>query len=216
MRVTIFRHGQSTANAGEASENPATIPLTALGCEQAVCIAESIRRSPTLIVTSPFIRTKATALPLHERFPEVPSEEWPVQEFTYLPSEPLRGTTRTDRAEFATAFWNRGDPTHREGEGTESLNDLFGRVRDMFDRLNKLDPDADVTLFGHGMFMRAVLWGILTNVWTMTPELMQSFRSFCFALTFPNGVAMPLFSGDGCWKVGALEIAHIPRDRVSI
>ena len=214
MNVTILRHGQSTANAGEASDDPASIPLTELGREQAVMIAESWRMAPSLIVTSPFIRTKETAAPTMSRFPTVPHEEWFIQEFTYLSPEPFKGTTKADRHEFAFAFWERNDPNHREGLGAESLNDLFNRVWNMFERLEEVD--TSVALFSHGMFMRAVLWGLLTNVWVMTPDTMQGFRSFCFSLPFPNAVSMPLIKDHGGWHVGMLGVGHIPKDKVTL
>jgi len=216
MNVTIFRHGQSTANAGEPSDDPASIELTPLGWEQARMIAEAPTGAPGLIVTSPFLRTKQTARPTVERFPSVAQEEWPIQEFTYLPAEPFKGTTRADRVEFAAAFWDRSDPFYREGPGAESLNDLFVRVYDMFDRLDRIGSATnEIAIFGHGMFMRAILWGVLTNIWTMTPDTMQGFRSFCLSFPIPNAVSLPLSGQDGRWHVGTLGINHIPEGMVT-
>ncbi len=209
MNVTIYRHAQSKANAGESTENPVEIPLTPLGHRQAELLSKRME-SPTLIVTSPFLRTGETAIPTRTRFPDVPHEQWPIQEFTYLSAEPLRGTTRFDRQDFAKVFWDREDPTHRE-PGAESLGDLFERVQAMVDRLEKInDPLGEIAVFGHGMFMRATLWCLLTNSYTVSPDTMKSFRSFCSALPIPNTVAMPLTFTGTRWYVGALNIGHLP------
>ena len=136
MRVTVCRHAQSTANAGEPSESPGSTPLTQLGVRQAQLLAESIgpHDGPDLIVTSPYLRTGETAAPMRERFPYAKHEEWPIQEFTYLSPEKHHGTTKGGRIARAMAFWDKGDPYFKES-GAESLADLFGRVDSMVKRL---------------------------------------------------------------------------------
>jgi phosphohistidine phosphatase SixA len=37
---------------------------------------------PGLIVTSPYLRARQTAAPTIERFAKVPTEIWPIREFT--------------------------------------------------------------------------------------------------------------------------------------
>ncbi|SFM19007.1 Histidine phosphatase superfamily (branch 1) [Pelosinus propionicus DSM 13327] len=56
-KVWLIRHGQSTANAGAATENHITIPLSVDGQEQAKQISLSFQETPILIITSPFLRT---------------------------------------------------------------------------------------------------------------------------------------------------------------
>lgn len=58
----LIRHGEGAANAGEASLDHATIPLTSKGVEQAQLVAKSLIRAPAQIVTSPFFRAQVTAL----------------------------------------------------------------------------------------------------------------------------------------------------------
>lgn len=82
--VWLIRHAQSESNFGLPSFIPAAPPLTPLGIEQARYVAGAFSERPNLIVTSPYVRTQQTAQPTLERFPDVPQEEWPVQEFTYL------------------------------------------------------------------------------------------------------------------------------------
>lgn len=92
-QVRLIRHGESAANAGEASPGHATIPLTPKGVEQAYSVANSVTGAPDLIVASPFSRARATAMAAVAKFPDVPYEIWPIHEFTYL--EPTRCVNTT-------------------------------------------------------------------------------------------------------------------------
>lgn len=82
--VRFIRHGQSIANAGAFTADPAGIALSALGHAQAQQLADGLDRAPRLIVSSPFLRAQQTAAPTRLRYPEAASETWPIQEFTYL------------------------------------------------------------------------------------------------------------------------------------
>jgi len=84
MRVIFIRHGESTGNAGVPCHDLGAIELTELGQEQAREVAASWIEAPALIVTSPYTRTQQTAAPTIARFPGVPVEVWPIEEFTYL------------------------------------------------------------------------------------------------------------------------------------
>lgn len=59
-KVWLIRHGESTANAGAVTNDHKTIPLSSKGQEQAEQISISFREPPTLIITSPFDRTRQT------------------------------------------------------------------------------------------------------------------------------------------------------------
>lgn len=91
--VRLIRHGESTANTGEASMDHASIPLTPKGVEQAHLVSRSFTHAPALIVASPFSRAQATAKASIAAFPSTPLETWPIQEFTYL--EPARCVNTT-------------------------------------------------------------------------------------------------------------------------
>lgn len=82
MRAIFIRHGQSTGNAGVPCHDLGAIELTELGQEQARDVAASWTQAPALIVTSPYTRTRQTAAPTIARFPGVPVEVWPIEEFT--------------------------------------------------------------------------------------------------------------------------------------
>src|SRR5262245_37165828 len=92
-QVWLIRHGESVGNAGLATSEPATIPLTRKGIEQTLRLVDSFRQTPSLIVTSPYIRTQQSAEPTIRRFPMVPREQWEVQEFTYLTPARYKDTT---------------------------------------------------------------------------------------------------------------------------
>jgi broad specificity phosphatase PhoE len=91
MRAVFIRHGHSTANAGVPSDDLALIELTELGRRQAADIAAAWTECPTLIVISPYIRTRQTAEPTIERFPGVPVEIWVSVGSSPLASERFRG-----------------------------------------------------------------------------------------------------------------------------
>jgi len=62
-QVRLIRHGQSAANAGQASVDHATIPLTLKGVEQAQSVARSFTHAPDLIVASPFFQSAGNSVP---------------------------------------------------------------------------------------------------------------------------------------------------------
>lgn len=126
-RISFFRHGESVSNAGAATSDPATIALTLRGRGQAEQIAQSYTARPSLIVVSPFERTRQTAAPLIARFPQVRVEEWPVQEFTYLEPSRCINTTGAER-----------------------------RVRETRSRFETLPTGSQAAVFTHGQFLQAL------------------------------------------------------------
>ena len=82
MTLWLVRHGQSTVNAGAQSDMDA--PLTELGWQQARSLADAVGQQPDLVITSPLLRARQTAMPWLERWPATPQEIWPIQEFVYL------------------------------------------------------------------------------------------------------------------------------------
>ncbi|MBP2324176.1 broad specificity phosphatase PhoE [Kibdelosporangium banguiense] len=187
-RVWLIRHGESESNIGRTSAEPAMIPLTEFGRQQAQQVTLAFARPPALIVTSPYLRARQTAQPTVERFPDVPYEQWPVQEFTYLGELHGKATTAKEREPFVRAYWDRGDPGFALG-GAESFNDLRGRVQDLLDRLSQT-PKGPVAVFTHGHFMRAMVWTVLSG------GSMQDFRRFAESYIVPNcGVIELRFPG---------------------
>jgi broad specificity phosphatase PhoE len=189
LRITFIRHAESAANAGLRSSNPAAIPLTPRGREQAQALARDLTEAPDLLIVSPYHRAQQTAQPLRERFPQTSYEVWPVQEFTYLAPARCVGTTAAERRPLILDYWRRGDPHYCDGEGAETFADLMGRVEAMLERLKRVEAGY-VIVVTHGQFMRAVVWRLLIGTQTGAQEAMQPFWAFCAALDVPNGAQL--------------------------
>ena len=121
MRAIFIRHGQSTGNASISCHDLASLELTELGWSQVRKLAAHWIGTPGLIVTSPYLRTQQTAAPTIERFPEVPVEVWPIQEFTYLQPSRWNGTLSSEWMPHTEQYWAEADPEYCDGEGAESL-----------------------------------------------------------------------------------------------
>jgi len=156
VRAIFIRHGQSTGNAGIPCTDLASIALTELGWEQARAIAAGWVEAPTLIVTSPYLRTQQTARPTIDRFPDVPVETWPIEEFTYLQPARWNGTSSAERMPHLERYWGEADPGYCDGEGAESFATLLGRADAALARLAALPGDALAYVFSHGQFIQAV------------------------------------------------------------
>lgn len=156
-RIFLIRHGESAANAGQATGDPAAISLTAAGEEQARLAAGKID-SPTLIVSSPFERARATAQLLRDRYPNTPFGEWAIQEFTYLDPARCVGTTVSDRREWVREYWSRAAPHYLDGPGAETFAQFLLRVVKFLHRLKGLPNDCRIAVVGHGQFFNAARW----------------------------------------------------------
>lgn len=165
VEVHMIRHAQSVANAGEATTDPHSIPLSRLGREQAEALASShlidalIQRVHAgaidlRVITSRMARTHETILPTATRIgrecnsgSQWPVERWPVDEFTFLSYERItrelgKPTTIADRRRLGTPYWERCDPHHCDGDGAESFAMFRDRVRQMLARFRTLGQRA--------------------------------------------------------------------------
>lgn len=156
MRAIFVRHGQSTANTGLPCDDIATIALTDTGHAQAKALAATWTDTPDLIVTSPFSRTQQTARPTIDRFPAVPVEIWPIQEFTYLQPARWNGSTAAERMPHLERYWTAADPHYCDGDGAESFADLLERARAALERLAALRSTRLAYVFSHAQFIQAV------------------------------------------------------------
>jgi broad specificity phosphatase PhoE len=183
--IWFIRHAESEANAGLASSDPALIPLTERGYQQAIEVSTVIPAIPSLIVFSPYTRTQQTAQPTIQLFPQVKCQEWNIQEFTYLSRDLCRNTTPAQRRPMAEEYWKKNDPFYIHGEGAESFADLQRRVCDTDQRIEKINRGL-ILIFGHGQFMRLFLLSLLLKSFDPTPELMQKFALFNKVYEIPN------------------------------
>lgn len=63
LTVQLLRHGESAANAGQITTDPAEIPLTAAGLVQAEALSCSLVQAPMAIICSPFLRARQRPRP---------------------------------------------------------------------------------------------------------------------------------------------------------
>ncbi|REE96829.1 histidine phosphatase family protein [Thermomonospora umbrina] len=185
-RVWLIRHGQSESNAGLPTDGPAAAPLTEHGHDQAARLAATFEAPPALVVSSPFLRARQTARPTLERFPDVPHEEWPVQEFTFLGRLHAPRTTGPQRLPHARAYWERNDPAHATGGDGESFKALITRAHTFLNHLTERPEDGLIAVFTHGIFMKAVIWCLLTGTTDPDPPAMRAFHHFYAGTEIPN------------------------------
>jgi broad specificity phosphatase PhoE len=214
--VWLIRHAESEGNAGLSTSQPDTIPLTGKGVEQALRLADSFTRPPTLIVTSPFIRTQQSAKPTIERFPAALRERWDVQEFSYLSPARYRDTTIADRRPFVEKYWSSCDPHYTDGDGAESFADFISRVQQAIDLLWSCQSDF-VAVFGHGLFMRGMIWRMLFGAKPVDANSMSSFRHFMAATTMPNTaiIKVDLLAGLQETRISNVITAHLPSELIT-
>lgn len=205
--IRCIRHGQSASNAGEITQYPDTIPLTALGHRQAACVAESFTNPPRLVVFSAFDRAAQTAMPLCQRFPDTPVAVWPVQEFTYLAPHRYIGTRREDRGPAVIDYWHRLDPTFRDGEGAETFQEYWCRVEAFLDQCRT--KRGVVAVVSHGQFLRGVLLRLLCGAMACD-EAMNRFKFFRLALPLPNAAMVCLGLTPRGDRIGPVRIEHVP------
>jgi broad specificity phosphatase PhoE len=152
-KIIMVRHGESMANTGLATSDPAGIPLTEKGRSQAEHLAENMTVIPDLIIVSPYLRARQTADPLIKRFPQARVECWPeVREFAYLAPASCRDTTAEESVK---AYWQAADPYYIDGDGAESFSQFMRRVDTAIQKL-KDEEARNIVVFTHGQFMRAL------------------------------------------------------------
>jgi probable phosphoglycerate mutase len=195
-KIILVRHGQSVTNAGGRASDQVSNPLTELGRAQSRQFAERLDCKPTLFVTSPFLRAQQTSEPLRQRFPDVPVEEWPIQEFSFLNPALHKGTSEADRDPHVAAYWRREDPAYMDGPEAESFTLFLDRAREAIHRLATRDPGGCIVIFTHGFFMQALRLVLLFPDAT-DAELMANFRRFHFLNLIQNIDALEFEVRDG-------------------
>jgi 2,3-bisphosphoglycerate-dependent phosphoglycerate mutase len=204
-RIILVRHGQSVTNAGGRAADQVSNSLTELGRAQSREFAERLDCNPTLLVVSPFLRAQQTSEPLRQRFPDVPVEEWPIQEFGFLNPALHRGTSEADRESHVVAYWQRKDPVYTDGPEAESFTLFLDRARETIRRLAERDPGGCIVVFTHGFFMQAVRMVLLFPN-ARDAELMANFQRFHFLNIIQNIGSLELEVRDG--KIQLIGPAH--------
>ena len=201
MRAIFVRHGESTGNAGIPCHDLAKLELTEKGREQARQLADAWTEAPALIVVSPYLRTQQTAKPTCDRFPAVPVQQCPIEEFTYLEPSRWNGTAKSERLPHIEAYWRSADPAYCDGPGAESFASLLGRAEIAPGRLRSLpDQDGTVLLFSHGQFMQAVRISALYPA-ASNQDKMRSFWLDSGLPAFQNAESFELESLSNGWGI---------------
>lgn len=205
MKIVFVRHGESTGNAGMPSNDLARIALTEVGRLQAAAIASAWEQEPTLIATSPYLRTQQTAAPTIARFKSVPVAVLPMEEFTYLEPSRWNGTARMERIPHIEAFWEAADPTYRDGPGAERFDDLLARLGRTFDDVARLPQGALIYAFSHGQFMQAARLRLMFPRWS-SKRIMERFWSFDRESPIANtGVVIASRGADKIWELDGAD-----------
>lgn len=204
--VRLIRHGESAANAGQATLDHSTIPLTPKGFEQAHLVALSFNHPPALIVASPFSRAHSTAMATAAVFPHTPFETWPIQEFTYLQPARCTNTTVAQRREWVDAYWAKADPAFTDGEGAESFLDFISRAQSFLDRLAE-HPAQDIAVFSHGQLINAVAWLIECRPQKIDDQAMAEWREYEITNHVPNcsGYTLSKSPDSANWTLSSAE-----------
>ncbi len=214
-RIFIVRHAESAANAGGRTGDPASIPITEPGVRQAERAANLISAKPALIVVSRYVRTVETAVPLLKRYPGVPLERWPIEEFTYLNIAACAGTTYAEREGPRNAYWTRCDPRWADGPGCESFTDFIARVRNFEQALGVRGANETVVAFTHGLIMQALLWLQQHSSGKTDRESMQDFDRLRRSISVPNcAVLRAATNGAGRITISPnVIVAHLQAQR---
>lgn len=174
-RIWLIRHGESIANAGEATDDHKSIPLSELGLKQAQALALQIPKRPDLIVTSPYLRAQQTAMYTIGRFPDTATGIWDVvHEFVYLAPATCVGTTSAQRRPRVIDYWRNLNPDYVDGEGAESYRQLIERIERNL-ALLKRRPEEFILIFTHAQFIRNFLL-VYENPNLPVKEYMAAFR----------------------------------------
>jgi probable phosphoglycerate mutase len=213
-RIFIVRHAQSAANAGGRTADTATVPITDIGIRQAQCVADLLSERPSVIVVSRYLRTVQTAAPLSRRYPGVPVEQWPVEEFTYLDTAACDGTTYAERKGLRDAYWRRCEPLWIDGPGCECFADFIERIRHFEQALCVRDADKSAVVFTHGLVMQALLWFRQHTSGHVTGSEMATFDRFRRSVSVPNGAVLRASSdGSGRLRLSTkVFVDHIPEE----
>ena len=198
MQATFIRHGQSTGNAGIPAHDLALLELTELGWRQSKEIAAGWTEMPSLIVTSPYLRTQQTAAATIARFPNVPVEVWPIQEFTYLQPSRWNGTRSSERMPYIERYWAEADPEYCDGEGAESFAALLKRAQTALDRLAAMPEDVLVYVFSHGQFVQAVRSVVIDAELSERDKMRKFWGKGSPAIS--NAELVELSVADGAWR----------------
>jgi probable phosphoglycerate mutase len=198
--IYLVRHAQTGANLGQPISSRDGVPLTGQGIQMSEVFAETFPATPDLLITSNTERTRATVRPLRERFPLARYETWAVHEFNWMAPERFSGLIDETLIPLAEAYWARAKPDEVDGEGAESFAAFLERLKATTNQVAQESAET-IVLLSHGLFIRAMLWYILTGQPAPTSTAMASLHHFVLSVTVPNlGVIRIEITHAGEWR----------------
>ena len=181
--------------------------MTDKGVLQSRRVASYINQRPDIIVHSPYIRTLQSARMTMDKFPDVPVEEWPVQEFIYLHHEAYRQTTQADRQPAVTEYWQQNSPALKASLEAESFIEFIDRMRLLVEKL--VSRKGHVIIFTHGHVIRAMIWKVITGALNNDEAAMMRYRSLRQALPVPNAAILKITLDELELQMSQLITAHL-------
>ena len=205
--IWLIRHGESSSNANLVTTHPATTTLTEKGLLQSECVATAIQEPPELIIHSPYLRARQTAYATINKFPDVMVEEWPIQEFTYLPHSAYLNTTRAERHAPVNSYWTECNPARKASPEAESFIQFMHRMQDFIERITQ--RKGRVLVFTHGHVIRAMIMHIITSTLEPNAHGMAKYRSLREAIEIPNCAILKIRLDQQEQHMSQLVTAHI-------
>jgi broad specificity phosphatase PhoE len=205
--IWLIRHGECHSNTGEKTTHPATSILTETGILQSNCIADCINFQPDIIIHSPYLRTLQSAQPTINKFPGATVNEWPVQEFIYLPHEKYLNSTQVDRQAAVDEYWQQCDPQQKNSDEAESFVEFIDRMEILIEKLKQ--SKSHFIMFTHGHVIRAMIWKIITDRLKKDKTGMAQYRSLRHALYIPNAAILKINLDEPELWMSQLITAHL-------
>ena len=168
---------------------------------------KKLRFHPDIIIHSPYIRTLQSAQPTIKKFPGVTVDEWPVQEFIYLPHESYLNSTQSDRQAAVDEYWQQCDPQQKNSDEAESFVEFIVRMEMIIEKL--AHSKGTSVVFTHGHVIRAMIWKIITGRLQKDKTGMQQYRSLRQALYIPNAVILKIKLDEPELQMSQLITAHL-------
>jgi len=157
MPIYLVRHAESTANAGELTDDdPIDVPLSNLGIGQAYSLAEQITKEPNFIISSPLIRAIQTAEPLANKFNKHIEIWQELAEFHYLDLSRLDSNSYPERRYARRRYYDRDDPKYIDGPEAESYSQFLERVDRAIDQIRPLGGNNTTYIFSHEITIWAI------------------------------------------------------------
>ena len=141
-------------NAGMPCHDLATIELTEKGWNQARRVATDWTEGPSMIVTSPFLRTSKRP-PQRSSVSQTCRLRWPIEEFTYLPALPLERHANGRSSTASGTVWGGATRLIVMARGQRVRCTATPR-RGCIGRLAALPSTGPIYVFSHGQFIQAV------------------------------------------------------------